>query len=110
MNRTLRITLVTVAAAGVAGAVAALIVRDQISRHRRDLFSPSAVRRLAALQYMSREETTVDNITLLRDFIAWEPKSMLRNRARAIVRRMEEEARSREIARDGATVTAGATG
>lgn len=110
MNRTLRITLVTVAAAGVAGAVAALIVRDQISRHRRDLFSPSAVRRLAALQYMSRQETTVDNITLLRDFIAWEPRRMLRNRARAIVRRMEDEARSREIAGGGgAEITAAAT-
>lgn len=110
MNRTVRITLVTVAAAGVAGAVAALIVRDQISRHRRNLFSQSAVRRLAALQYMSREETTVDNITLLRDFIAWEPRKMLRNRARAIVRRMEEEARSRRIAGDRAAVPAAATG
>lgn len=99
-------TLITLAAAGVAGGVAALIVRDQISRHRRNLFSPSAVRRLAALQYMAQEETTVDNITLLRDFMAWEPRRMLRNRAGAIVRRMEDEARSREIAGGGAAVTA----
>ena len=97
MNRTLKITAVTVLAAAAAGAVAALIVRDQISRHRRDLFSPHALRRLAALGYMSREEASVDNITLLRDFIAWEPRRTLRNRARAIVQRMEEEARSREV-------------
>lgn len=92
MNRKLRIAAVTLLAAAAAGAVAALIVRDQISRHRRDLFSPHALRRLAALGYMSREPTTVDNITLLRDFIAWEPRNLLRKRARAILARMEEEA------------------
>lgn len=96
MNRTLKITAVTVLAAATAGAVAALVVRDQITRHRRDLFSPHALRRLAALGYMSREEASVDNITLLRDFIAWEPRRTLRNRARAIVHRMEDEARSQE--------------
>lgn len=98
MNRTLKISLVTVAAAAAAGAVAALVVRDQIVRHQRDLFSSRALKRLAALQYMSREEASVDNITLLRDFIAWEPRKVLRNRARAIVARMEEEVRSRERA------------
>ena len=97
MNRTLKITAVTVLAAAVAGALAALFVRDQMTRHRRDLFSPHALRRLAALGHMSRQDATVDNITLLRDFIAWEPRAILRKRARAVVRRMEEEARSREL-------------
>ncbi|HEX9885111.1 MAG TPA: hypothetical protein VGA70_01415 [Longimicrobiales bacterium] len=96
MNRKLRITAVTVLAAGVAGAALALLVRDQMSRHRRDLFSHHTLRRLAALGYMSRQSATVNNITLLRDFIAWEPRRLLRNRARTIVQRMEEEARSRD--------------
>jgi hypothetical protein len=93
-RRKLRITAVTLLAGAAAGAGLILLLRRQISRHRRDLFSPHAVRRLAALGCMSREDATVDNITLLRDFIAWEPKKLLRNRARIILGRMEEEARS----------------
>lgn len=107
MKKKLKITLVTVLAAAAAGAVATLIVRDQISRHRRDLFSPSAFRRLAALGYMSRADASVDDITLLRDFIAWEPRRLLRKRARAIVERMEEEVRSRRLS-GGPPETAGA--
>jgi hypothetical protein len=42
---------------------------------------------------MAKAEATVDNITLLRDFVAWEPRRLLRNRARSILRRMEGEAR-----------------
>jgi hypothetical protein len=93
-DRKLRITAITLLAAAVAGAGLALIVRDQMSRHRRNLFSPAPLRRLAALGYMSREDATVDNITLLRDFIAWEPRKLLRNRAKGIVDRMEREART----------------
>lgn len=93
---------ITILAAAAAGAVAALIVRDQISRHQRNLFSPQALRRLAALAHMSREDASVDNIRLLRDFIAWEPRKLLRERAAAIMRRMEMEA-----AVDGPTPDAG---
>ena len=103
MKRTLRITLITAGAAAAAAAVAALVVRDQISRHRRNLFSPHALQRLAALGHMARADASVDNITLLRDFIAWEPRKLLRDRARSILSRMESEARSR-------AVTAGADG
>lgn len=92
MNRKLKITGITLAAVAAAGAVAALIVRDQVARHRRNLFSPHALRRLAALGHVSRAEPSVDHITLLRDFIAWEPRRLLRNRARAILARMEAEA------------------
>jgi hypothetical protein len=88
----LKVAGITIAAAAAAGAVVALIVRDQMSRHRRNLFSPSALRRLAALGHMAREAATVDNIRLLRDFVAWEPRRLLRERAMAIVRRMELEA------------------
>jgi len=94
MDKRLRTAGLTVIAAAAAGAVAALIIRDQITRHQRDLFSPHALRRLAALGHMSRERASVDSIRLLRDFIAWEPRKVLRNRARAIVERMEDEAGS----------------
>jgi hypothetical protein len=98
MNKKLKAAGITVVATAVAGAVAALIIRDQISRHRRNLFSPNALRRLAALGHISREEATVDNIRLLRDFGAWEPRKLLRDRARAIVDRMELEAGHRALA------------
>ena len=79
-------------AAAAAGALAAWIIRGQLSRHQRDLFSPQAFKRLAALGHINREPASVDLIHLLRDFIAWEPRKMLRDRARAIVDRMMSEA------------------
>ena len=92
MDKRLRTAGLTVIAAAAAGAIAALIIRDQITRHQRDLFSPHALRRLAALGHMSRSDASVDNIRLLRDFIEWEPRKLLRKRAQAIVGRMEDEA------------------
>jgi len=92
MNRTLKTAVITVAAAAAAGALVALIIRGQISRHRRDLFSPRAFQRLAALGHMSREPASIDAIRVLRDFISWEPRNALRERAQAIVDRMMSEA------------------
>jgi len=86
--RTAGLIILGVAAAAVLGA---LLVRDQMSRHRRDLFSSHPLRRLAALGYIARHEATVDVIQLLRDFIAWEPRPLLRRRALQILERMEEE-------------------
>ncbi len=94
MNRKVRIAAITTLATAAAGALAALIIRDQIVRHQRDLFSPRPLRRLAALGHMGRAEASVNHINLLRDFISREPRQLLRNRARAVVRRMEDEARS----------------
>lgn len=104
MSRKVRIAGLTVLAAAAAGALAAVVVRDQITRHQRDLFSPRVLRRLAALGYMGREPASVDNIRLLRDFIAWEPRRLLRKRARAIVARMEEEAATRALPRGAEAV------
>lgn len=92
MDRSLKTAGLTVLAAAAAGAIAALIIRGQISRHQRDLFSPRAFKRLAALGHISREPASVDLIRLLRDFIAWEPRKMLRERAQNIVDRMLEDA------------------
>lgn len=95
-RRIFRITGITAVAVAVAGTVAALLVRDQISRHRRNLFNPRSLRRMAALQHIARQDASIDDINLLRDYISWEPRRMLRNRARAIVARMEEQARAAE--------------
>jgi hypothetical protein len=91
MNKKLKTAGITILAAAAAGVVASIIIRNQIARHQRDLFSPRALRRLAALGYMSGEPATVDHVRLLRDFVAWEPRRMLRERARAILIRMEAE-------------------
>jgi len=91
MNKTLRTATITILAAAAAGALAVLIVRGQIIRHRRDLFSPRPFRRLAALGHIGREPASVDAIRLLRDFVAWEPRKLLRERAQAIMDRMTEE-------------------
>jgi hypothetical protein len=80
------------AALAVAGtaALGALLVRDQISRHRRDLFSPHPLRRLAAIGYLSGTPASMDAVLLLRDFIAREPRPLLRRRAAALLARMED--------------------
>lgn len=90
-RRVLRIVGITAVAVGVAGAAAVLLVRDQISRQRRNLFNPLSLKRAAALEHMARQRASVDHITLLRDYINWEPRKLLRNRARTIVERMEQE-------------------
>jgi len=92
MNRTLRNTGIVLAGVAMAGALAALLVKDQMDRHQRNLFSPYPLKRLACLGHMARSEATVSNIHLLRDFVAWEPKRLLRNRARVILKRMEDQA------------------
>jgi hypothetical protein len=76
------------------GALLVVMVKSQISRHRRDLFSPSLLDRLAALGYLAGEPASVEGITLLRDFISWERRGLLRARARTILDRMEAEARA----------------
>jgi len=97
MKRTLKITGITLAAVAAAGAVAALVVRDQMERHQRDLFSPFPLKRLACLGHLSRAEPSVSNINLLRDFVYWEPRSLLRNRGRVILKRMEDQALSEAV-------------
>ena len=94
MNKTLRAAGITLAAVAAVGAVAAWLVRDQMDRHRRNLFSPYPLKRLACLGHMAGSEASVSNINLLRDFVAWEPKRLLRNRARVILKRMEDRARA----------------
>ena len=84
--------------AGAVAAVATLVIRSQVEGNRRELFSPSAFRRLAALGHMAGEPASVGLVSVLRDFCAWEPKQLLRSRGSAILARMEDEMRQRAAA------------
>jgi hypothetical protein len=97
IDKRLRTAGLTGLAAAAAGAVAAMIIQGQISRHQRDLFSPRVLKRLAALGHISRESASVDLIRLLGDFVAWEPRKMLRARAQAIIDRMLDDAERLQI-------------
>ena len=92
MKRCLKAAGITVLAVAAVGVVAVWMVRDQLDRHQRELFSPQPLRRLACLGYMARADATVDNITLLRDFVAWESRRLLKVRAKGILKRMEDQA------------------
>lgn len=80
---------------GAAGVLAALVLWDQVNRHRRDLFNPNPFRRLAALRHMVGQPASVDAVTLLRDFAAWEPRPILREHAAAALDRMERQLQER---------------
>lgn len=78
---------------GLLGAAALTVLgvffaRDQMVRHRRELFSPQPLRRLAALAYL-RSRPQIDNVLLLRDYLAWEDRPLLRKRAATILEEME---------------------
>jgi HEAT repeat protein len=87
-NRLLRTLGLTAAGVVAVSALGVLLVRDQVHRHRRDLFSPRPLRRLAALTYIGKHPE-VENAHLLRDFLSWEQEPMLRRRAASILGRME---------------------
>ncbi len=87
-NRVLRTVGLSLAGAAAVSALGMLLVRDQVHRHRRDLFSPRPLRRLAALTYIGKHPD-IENANLLRDFLSWEKEPMLRRRAAAILERME---------------------
>lgn len=86
----LKVAVIAVLGAVVVAAAGVFVARDQMVRHRRDLFSPHPLRRLAALGYL-RQHAEVDNVMLLRDFLAWEERPLLRKRAAVILEEMEEE-------------------
>jgi hypothetical protein len=96
-NRILRTTAFTLLAVGAAAALGVLLVRDQISRSQRDLFSPHPLRRLAALEYLDGRQASVDTVLVLRDFLAWERRPMLRKRATAVLARLEDALAARPI-------------
>jgi hypothetical protein len=90
-DRTLKTIGIVLLAVGLAAALGTFVVRGQISRHRRNLFSKHALRRFAALGYIAGLGATVELVQLLRDFVGWEPHRLLRNRAASILDRMEQQ-------------------
>lgn len=88
--RGVKVVGIALLGAGTLAALGAWLARDQMDRHKRDLFSPHPLRRLAALGYL-RSHPDVDNVLLLRDFLAWEERPLLRKRAASVLESMEEE-------------------
>jgi hypothetical protein len=73
----------------VGGVVAGLLIWSmQMRRSRRDLFSKSRLKRLAALGYLGGEPG-LENAHLLREYIRWEQTPMLRKRAERLLQRMQ---------------------
>jgi hypothetical protein len=77
-------------AVGFLGGVAAgTLVWSRMQRqYRRNLFSRSPIRRVAALGYL-RARPTVNTAQLLREYVAWEPRSILRQRGVKMLKRLE---------------------
>ncbi len=87
-NRLLRTVGLALAGTAAVSALGVLLIRDQVHRHRRNLFSPRPLRRLAALTYIGKHPD-IENANLLRDFLSWEKEPMLRRRAASILERIE---------------------
>ena len=79
------------AALGFLGGVTIGVVlwSRQLHRSKHDLFSPRPLRRLAALGYLSGRPS-IDNARLLRDYMRWEKRPLLRRRAAQVLRQVEE--------------------
>ena len=77
-------------AVGFLGGVAAgsLMWSRMQRQYRRNLFSKHTLRRVAALGYL-RARPTVNTAQLLREYVAWEPRSVLRQRGARMLKRLE---------------------
>jgi hypothetical protein len=77
-------------AVGFLGGIAAGgLVWSQMQRnYRRNLFSRHALRRVAALGYL-RAKPTVNTAQLLREYVAWEPRPILRRRGARMLKQLE---------------------
>lgn len=64
-----------------------LLARQWDSSHRRDLFSPQAHRRMAALGWLESELDPA-TLPLVQDYLAWEAKPALRARGRRLATRL----------------------
>jgi hypothetical protein len=77
------------ATGAVVGATAGwVLAQRRLTFHRRDLFSPRPMRRLAALGFLAGQGG-VETARLLRDYLSWERHQVLRRRAETILRRLE---------------------
>ena len=88
--KVVKVSAAVLAGVAVAAGLGVLFARDQMARHQRDLFSSQPLRRLAALGFL-RNHPGVDNVLLLRDYLAWEDKPLLKKRAAAVLAGMEQD-------------------
>lgn len=73
----------------VGGVAAGSFVWNRLQHNcRRELFNRSALRRVAALGYL-RARPSVSTARILREYIAWEPRPILRQRGARILRTLE---------------------
>jgi hypothetical protein len=78
-----------VAAGFVGGVLAGLVIWSmQMKRSRRDLFSRNALKRYAALGYLGGHPG-VETAQLLTEYLRWESKPVLRQRAERLLQRMK---------------------
>lgn len=78
-----------VAVGFIGGVAAGTLMWSQMQRqYRRNLFSKHAFRRVAALGYL-RARPTVTTAQLLREYVAWEPRAILRQRGVRMLKRLE---------------------
>jgi len=77
-------------AVGFLGGIAAgsLVWTHLQRQYRRNLFSKSPLRRVAALGYL-RARPTVNTAQILREYVAWEPRAFLRQRGAQMLKRLE---------------------
>ena len=77
-------------AVGFLGGIAAgsLMWTQMQRQYRRNLFSKSPIRRVAALGYL-RARPTVNTAQILREYVAWEPRAFLRQRGAQMLKRIE---------------------
>ncbi|MGH7458020.1 MAG: hypothetical protein ACREKN_02910 [Longimicrobiaceae bacterium] len=101
-SKLLRVAGLTFTALVCSVALVVFLVKDQMSRHRRDLFSPHTLRRLAALGYLSNRSPSVESATLLRDYLMWERRPLLRRRASALLERVEKHLDAPRAVAEGA--------
>jgi hypothetical protein len=78
------------AAVGFLGGIAAgTLIWSRLQRqYRRNLFSRHTLRRVAALGYL-RTRPSVNTAQLLREYVAWEPRPILRERGVRMLKRLE---------------------
>jgi hypothetical protein len=77
-------------AVGFLGGIAAgSLIWSRLQRqYRRNLFSRHTIRRVAALGYLNARPT-VNTAQLLREYVAWEPRPILRDRGVRMLKRLE---------------------
>lgn len=68
-----------------------LLARQWDASQRRELFSPQAHRRMAALGWLEGELDPA-TLPLMQDYLAWEPRPTLRARGRRLVSALEASA------------------